>query len=467
MRVRILAVVVLLLLAASTGSVVLLRSALLDRLDEEVARGLDREAEEFRLLRSGNDPETGEPFGDDVRAVFDTYFAREIADEGESLLAFVDGRVYASRRAQDAFDADDIPEATRFWLSLDEPRRGRIMTDVGEARYVALPLSGSDGDALFVVANFPAFERAEIDEAVRVHIGIQLLTLAVASALGVVLAGRVLRPLAWLATTARTISETDLSRRIPFRGRDEASVIAQTFNEMLTRLERAITTQRQFLDDTSHELRTPLTIIRGQLEVLEFDASPAEREEAVALVLEEVDRLSRMVDDLFLLAHAQRPDFLQRRRVDLGELLRDVHRKVTALGDRRWHVDARDGLHVDGDPQRLTQAVMQLVANAVRHTVDGDDVRLSTSARDGCAVVTVADSGPGVDPEDAPRIFARFGRGRAARPAAGAGMGLAIVLAIAEAHGGTARLVPGGGAGARFEIVVPLAGAAALPAARP
>ncbi|WRL65894.1 HAMP domain-containing sensor histidine kinase [Blastococcus brunescens] len=223
-------------------------------------------------------------------------------------------------------------------------------------------------------------------------------------------------------------------------------MIAQAFNDMLGRLEQAITTQRQFLDDTSHELRTPLTIIRGQVELLEFDPSPAERQETVALVLDEVDRLSRMVDDLFLLAHAQRPDFLRRRRLDLGELLQDVHRKVTALGDRRWHIDPQGEVWVDGDPQRLTQAIMQLVANAVRHTQDGNDVWLATSSRDGCAVVTVADSGPGVDPEDATRIFTRFSRGRAAEPASGAGMGLAIVLAIAEAHGGTARLTaPGSG----------------------
>ena len=456
MRVRILAVVVLLLFAASAGSVVLLRSVLLDRLDQEVAESLEREAEEFRLLSTGNDPRTGEPFAGDARAVLDTYFAREIPDEGESLLAFVDGRLYESRRAQDAFDPEQISDATEFWLTLDEPRSGVVDTDVGEARYVAIPLPSPDGDGLFVVANFPGFERDEIDDAVRVHIGIQILTLTVASALGAVLAGRVLRPLARLAITARRISETDLSRRIPFSGRDEASMIAQAFNDMLGRLEQAITTQRRFLDDTSHELRTPLTIIRGQLELMELDGTPAERQQTVALVLDEVDRLTRMVEDLFLLAHSQRLDFLRRTRLDLSELLRDVHRKVTALGDRRWHIDPQGEVWIDGDPQRLTQAIMQLVANAVRHTTDGDDVWLSAAAVDGHAVVAVVDSGPGVDLEDAGRIFTRFSRGHAAEPASGAGLGLAIVLAIAEAHGGTARLAPHGGSGARFEILVPL-----------
>ncbi len=458
-RVRILAVVVLLLFVASGGSVVLLRSVLLDRLDQEVTESLEREAEEFRLLSTGNDPRTGRPFDGDVRAVFDAYFAREIPDEGESLLAFVDGRLHESRRAQDAYDADAIPDATEFWLSLEEPDSGVVTTAVGEARYVAVPLPGrdGDGDGLFVVANFPSFERTEIDGAVGVHIGIQVLTLTVASALGAVLAGRVLRPLARLASTARTISDTDLSLRIPSSGRDEASMIAAAFNDMLGRLELAITAQRRFLDDTSHDLRTPLTVIRGHVELLELDGSPAARRETVALVLDEVDRLSRMVDDLFLLAHARHPDFLRRERLDLGALLHDVHRKVTALGERRWLVDTDGQVLVDGDPQRLTQAIMQLVANAVRHTAAGDSVSLSASVRDGRAVVAVTDSGPGVDPADAERIFTRFDRGRAAGPAGGAGIGLAVVRAIAEAHRGTARLVPTEGSGARFELLLPLA----------
>jgi methyl-accepting chemotaxis protein len=256
MRVRILAVVVLVLVISSLGSVLLLRAALLDQLDEEVSESLAREAQEFRLLADGNDPRTGRPFDGDLAAIFEVYFSREVPDEGETLLAFLDGHLVASRRASDAAAPDQLGAATTYWPSLTEEERGERETAAGPAEYVALPLTGSDGEqGLFVVANFPAFEREEIAESLRTQQLISLLALLLATTLGAVLAGRVLRPLVVLAATAREISDTDLSRRIPIRGGDEASQIAEAFNDMLGRLEEAFTSQRRFLDDTSHELR--------------------------------------------------------------------------------------------------------------------------------------------------------------------------------------------------------------------
>jgi len=256
-RVRILAVVVGLLVLSSIGSVLVLRTLLLQQLDAEIEERLDREAEEFALLSDGTDPQTGEPFDGDLRAILDVYFSREIPDEGESLLSFVDGRLYEASRSQDAAAVGELRPAIDYWMSLTEPERGSVDTVLGEARYVAVPLRGDGADGLFVVANFPSSEQAEINAAVQQHVLAQLGTLVVASLLGLALAGRVLRPLSALAATARRISDTDLSRRIPAAGRDEASQIAGAFNDMLARLEGAFTTQRRFLDDTSHELRTP------------------------------------------------------------------------------------------------------------------------------------------------------------------------------------------------------------------
>lgn len=263
MRVRIVLLVATLLLVSSLGSLLLLRTALLGSLDREVEASLDREAEEFTRLSTGNDPRTGAPFAGDLPAIFDVYFSREVPDEGETLLAFVEGDLYASRRAQDAASPEELEDATRYWLSLSEREQGSLDTPGGTSRYVALPVEGADGtDGLFVVANFPTFERAEIDEAVRTQSIIQVGVFVVASLLALILAGRVLRPLGDLAVAAREISETDLGKRIPVRGRDEASQIAATFNAMLARLQRAFRDQRRFLDDTGHELRAPLTIRR-------------------------------------------------------------------------------------------------------------------------------------------------------------------------------------------------------------
>lgn len=458
MRVRILAVVVLLLLVSSLASVLLLRAALFGQLDEDVTESLDREAEEFRLLSQGNDPRTGEPFGGDLEAIFDVYFSREVPDEGEALLGFVDGELYQSARAQDAAAPDELNRATSYWLSLENEERGELDTGAGPARYVAQPLRGREGqEGMFVVANFPAFERAEIQDSLRTQELITLLSLAAASLLGALLAGRVLRPLVTLAVTARTISETDLSRRIPIRGQDEASLIAEAFNDMLTRLERVFATQRRFLNDTSHELRTPLTVIRGHVELLELDNTPSARAETTRLILDEVDRLTRMVEDLFLLAQADHPDFLRKGPLVVPEFMTELGRKLSTLARLRLTVDIPAGLSINADAHRLTQAVMQLFANALKYAGHDPAIELRAEISGNDLVLSVTDDGPGIQPQQAVEVFERGHRG-AGETAHGAGFGLAIVRAIAEGHGGTARLAPGTTAGARFELAIPVGG---------
>jgi two-component system, OmpR family, sensor kinase len=160
-----------------------------------------------------------------------------------------------------------------------------------------------------VVAQFMAEARAEIDRAVQVMAAACLLVIVVVAAGGYLAMGRALRPLRAVTETARAIEETDLSRRIEVTGTDEVARLARTFNAMVGRLERAFATQQAFLSDVGHELRTPITIVRGHLELMGDD--PAERRETVALVVDELDRMSRMVNDLLMLARAERPDFLQ------------------------------------------------------------------------------------------------------------------------------------------------------------
>jgi signal transduction histidine kinase len=457
MRVRILAAVVLLLAASAAVSIVVLRGVLLDRLDEEIELDLRQEVAEFELLAAGNDPRTAEPFGDDVRAVFDVYFSREVPDEGETLLAFSGRELYESARAPDAVPAGELSDAIDYWLALDEREEGTLQTRSGEARYVALPFESPSGaqSGLFVAANFPAFERSEIDEAVRLQAVTQFVTIVVASLLGLALAGRVLRPLRALADTARNISDTDLTQRIDVHGDDEASEIARAFNEMLERLEAAFATQREFLDDASHELRVPLTVVRGNVEVLELVDDPDERAEMITVITDEIERMNRIVEDLLLLARAERPGFLSPEPVSLGDLTADVYRRATTLGEREWVLASSAAATVDADPQRLTQAMMQLAQNACQHTGPGDRIRIGSEVRGDRAVLWVHDSGPGVAPEDVERIFVRHARGSDRRAGSGLGLGLSIVAAIANAHGGTARVAPGAG-GARFEVVIPL-----------
>jgi signal transduction histidine kinase len=303
------------------------------------------------------------------------------------------------------------------------------------------------------VAVFRDREQEELNEAITALGGVGLAVLLAGSVLAWRLAGGVLRPVRAVTTTARSISETSLERRIPEQGTDEIAQLAATFNDMLDRLERAFDAQRDFLDDAGHELRTPLTIIRGHLELVDPD-DPAEVASTRALVLDEIDRMSRLVDELILLAHSRRPDFVRPVQLDVGELTDDLADKVRGLGDRAWSVDERATGDVIVDAQRITQAIVQLAQNAVWHTDESDTVAIGSRVDAGTARLWVRDTGPGIAAADKEHIFDRFYRGRD-NASDGSGLGLSIVRAISEAHGGWVTVDSVPGHGATFTLILP------------
>jgi signal transduction histidine kinase len=244
--------------------------------------------------------------------------------------------------------------------------------------------------------------------------------------------------------------------------RDEVTALADSFNRMLDRLAEAFSSQRAFVADASHELRTPLTVIRGQLEVLAAQQDPSEEDvrRVERLVQAEIARLSRMVDDLLLLTQADRVDFLRPERIDIHQFVDELWDGLSLTAERRFELaDVPEGT-LEGDPDRLAQAVRNLARNAIEHT-DGPDglVRLEVdTAAPNRLRFTVIDDGPGIPAAERDRIFERFHRVDHARSRndGGAGLGLAIVRAIAEAHGGRVTAVdPPGGRGATVELVVP------------
>jgi signal transduction histidine kinase len=254
--------------------------------------------------------------------------------------------------------------------------------------------------------------------------------------------------------TARSITETDLTGRIAVEGNDEIAELARTFNAMLARLEEAFGTQKQFISDAGHELRTPITVIRGHLELLGDD--PEERAEVIEIVTDELDRMSRLVDDLLLLAKAKRPDFLRMEDVDLDVLTEELLAKASALALRDWQLEGMGTGRLTADRQRLTQAVMNLARNAAEHTSEGDRIGLGSAFLPGEARIWVIDSGPGVPEHQRELIFERFARfEHGARNAEGAGLGLAIARAVIDAHGGRIEVAGRDGHGAMFTIVVP------------
>jgi two-component system OmpR family sensor kinase len=312
-----------------------------------------------------------------------------------------------------------------------------VSTPVTQYRLVAVPvlIDASPGNGLFVVAYDRAAERASLQSTFVMYSAVGLAALAVIAAVAWFVVGRLLRPIRLLRDTTRRITESDLSERITVTGKDDLSNMARTVNAMLDRLERAFGSQRELLDDVGHELRTPLTIVRGHLELLDPD-DPDDVRATQALALDELDRMQRLVDDLMTLATTDRPDFVRYAPTDVGRLTDDVHEKARALGDRRWVVASRADVTVQLDAQRITQAWLQLLANACRYSAPGSTVRLGSEVAGDRLLLWVRDEGPGVPAGEEGRIFERFHRGQADRISHGAGLGLPIVAAIAHAHHG-------------------------------
>lgn len=450
-RVRILGWYVLLLLVATSGSVLVGRAILRDRAVGAADQRLLTTAEGVRRLAVSDDLE-------DPEAIFEEFMGRNVPAPGDIWLGYVSGRLtQSSGTIPGGLLADR--EVLR-WRDLRNSARGEVATAAGPARYLVVPLlEGDRAEATFVALAPLDPARRDVDDVVLIMAMVSFTVVVGASALAWGVAGRVLAPVRTLTDAARAIEDHDLSRRIDVTGTDEVAELAATFNAMLDRLEAGFAVQRDFVNDAGHELRTPITVIRGQLELLGDD--PAERREVVALVTDELDRMSRMVNDLLVLAKAERPGFVLPGRLSIESFLREIQAKAESFAPRRWIIEASVDTVIIADRDRLTQAMMNLISNAAAHTHDGDEIALGASARDGCVDLWVRDGGPGVAAADRERIFGRFARAggdRLGRRSGGVGLGLAIVSAILEAHGGSVSLSTPPTGGAMFTLSLPQRG---------
>jgi signal transduction histidine kinase len=451
LRTRILAYVIGLLVLATVLFVAVTTTVLEIRLDNRIDAELNQESAELRALIAGSDPQTGRPFGTDVRRIFDVYFERNVPSRNEALLAFVAGQPYVrSSPPVVPYRLEQDAELAARWSGLTEHERAAADTPAGRVEYQAVPVTvGGRTQGVFRDRLQDDYD-ATVLAAGATGLGVLL----IGSLLAWRLAGRVVDPVTRLTRTARSISETDLSRRIPVQGRDEVAQQAATFNEMLDRLERAFEEQRRFVDDAGHQLRTPLTIVLGNLELLPEDA--AERQETVDLLTDELERMSRIVGDLLLLAKREQPGFLELATVDVGPLTDELASKAAALAPREWIVEDRGQGMIVADRQRLTEAMLQLAENAVKHGGEHGAIRLGSSVSPETARLWVRDEGDGVPPEEQARIFDRFRRVENGSRSSGSGLGLPIVKAIAEAHGGRVELESAPGQGTTFTIVIPV-----------
>jgi two-component system OmpR family sensor kinase len=343
----------------------------------------------------------------------------------------------------------------------------RLLLESGEPFLLDLSAGGESfrvaGTAVVLAgAQVGAVEIASSLSSISDTLGRLLLLLALGGTLGCLvmglgswlLVGRALDPVRRITRTAAAISHDDLSRRIGHSGpKDEIGELALTMDAMLDRLQSAFATQEQFISDASHELRTPLTIIKGHLQVLDRQESPdpAFVKQEHALVLDELDRMNRLVGDLLTLARATRVDFLRKESLSLDAFLQSLVAQGPHLGGRAWLLDSLPGGSLLADQDRLTQVFLNLMQNAVGHTQEDQVIALGGERTAARVTLWVRDEGEGMSKDTVVRVFERFYRG-AGEQDTGAGLGLAIVKALVEAHEGSISVESRPGAGARFTI---------------
>jgi signal transduction histidine kinase len=395
----------------------------------------------------------------ELKDFFDAFLGTQIPEDDTFLIALIEGKFYKSSPRARPKELGKDSEIIRYFSTLTHPEQGEKIipgSPVESIVYLAHPVTiKGEVMGVFVIAHPTFGERGEVVEAVAVIIQVSAGILVLALILAWFASGKILAPLRLLNQTACNISESDLNQRISINGEGELAELAATFNAMMDRLQGAFVSQRNFINDAGHELRTPITIIRGHLELM--GDHPEEIEETLVLVMDELERMNRFVNDMILLAKAEHPDFLQLETVDVCALTEELFAKVQALGDRNWQLQAIAKGKIVADRQRLTQAVMNLVQNATQHTKDTDTITLGSAMHQGKVSFWVHDAGEGIAEADQQRIFQRFARSaKNRRRSEGAGLGLSIVQAIATAHGGKVTLESQLGAGAKFIIILPL-----------
>lgn len=436
------------------------RSIFLADIEQSANADVEQEALEFhRFLDQSASEFTS---ADELLA---DYLGRQSVHAGEVIVGAVDGKPVAM--ANGLVEGETTMgfaggDALAMRLLSSEENAGTVSSsEAGPLRWGRVDFTAGDTEGSLLVMQFTEAQSAAVNQSVITLVWVAFAGLLLSSGVAWLVAGQILAPVREVHRVAREISEHDLTARVPVEGNDDIAAVATTFNQMLDRLEGLYATQQRFVDDAGHELRTPITIVRGHLELLSDD--PDERRETLRLVSGELDRMSRIVTDLLVLARAEQPDFVRVAGCDVASLTLDIEAKAQALGDRRWQLmEVAEG-QARLDPQRITQAVLQLAANAVQITEPGDRIRIGSrfegSGPDRMLRLWVQDEGPGVAPTDAERIFERFVRGGASgegtAPRRGSGLGLAIVRAITDAHGGSAWVDSVLGEGATFGLDIP------------
>lgn len=472
LRVRILAWMFLIITAIIAALIFSVREVLLNEVASNATTSATDEIEEFRnFAKVGLDPATAKPFNS-IDAMLETFISRQHSGYTEQLIGISPSRIiYLDHSNTHPTHKGYVLPQDRAFISTIRAQTataGLEHTPAGPVHWGKLDItlttdSGQQETGSLIVFQYIQPELDSVRHAVTNMIWAGTAGLILTTAISWLVAGRITKPIRSLRAVAETINDKDFSGRVQVRGDDDVAAMAEAFNHMIDRLEQSTLTERQFMDDVSHELRTPITIIRGHLELM--DRTP-DQEQTLALVDNELDRMGRIVADLLTLAKSERPNFVQPHTVDVADLMISLDSKVQAFTSHHWTISTIAEGNATLDEQRVTQALVQLAANAAQYSPEGSTITLGSeftgAGTQRHLKLWVRDQGPGVHPDDAPHLFDRFHRNHAKNPATankhsvGAGLGLAIVRSIAEAHQGTVWIAqPDTGPGAIFGLTLP------------
>ena len=350
---------------------------------------------------------------------------------------------------------------------LSEARaRGFSNATINGLRVTVVPLSSDQTFGFAAVAEPLSVVEDGLSELRRDLFAGVFLVLLLASAGGYFLARKSLAPIASMNSQTQRISAENLSARLDVtNSRDELGRLATTINDLLARLENSFKEQQRFIADASHELRTPLAVMRGETEVaLGKTRSIDEYQQSLSLIQDEAERLSRIVEDLFILARQpiNTRAALNKERVSLNDAVRDCARAAQVLavrkGVRLKLEHDSPSIALNGDEELIRRLILNLLDNAVKYTPSGGEISLALGRQNGSAEIVVRDTGIGIPEAAQPRVFDRFYRVDKARARAmgGAGLGLSIAQWIVEAHGGAISIVSTPGKGSTFTVVLPV-----------
>ena len=425
-----------------------------------------------QLAADRQDPSSGQPL-EDVSAVLRTHIQRTAEGRGEAELGFVGTDASTKLTWVSADNVSFRPEQDKELLTrvssqaaASESVIETVRTPTSSYRVLVVPLQGgAQRGALVHVIDLKVAE-SQLRRTMAFYAAAAVFTVALVTGLAWFAVERLLRPIEQLRRATESIGEEDLTTRVPVKGRDDLTALAAAVNRMLDRVQTSVEAQRNLLDDVGHELRTPIAVVRGHLELTD-PADPEDVRQTQLLALDELDRMGMLVGDLILLAKSVQSDFVTPVDTDVAELTELVFDKSLALGERRWKMESAAFTRAMVDPTRITQAWLQLVANAVRYSEHCSTVSLGSAVRDGHLQMWVRDEGIGIAPEDIDLVRQRFKRTAGAQKlASGTGLGLSIVETIVAAHGGRLDILSEVGRGSVFTMVVPLETPAAVASSR-